>query len=734
MPLHRVLVALVLVLILAACGDELAQTTAAPAAAPTEQVATAAPQAAGFTYPESRTVDQVDDYHGTAVADPYRWLEADVREDETVAAWVEAQNEVTFAYLGGIAERERIEERLTELWNYEKFGTPFKAGGGYFYSRNDGLQNQNVIFMQDTVDGEPRLVVDPNTWSDDGTVALAGFEVSPDGRYAAMAIQDGGSDWRTIKVLDIATGEELGDAVNWMKFSPITWAADSSGFYYSRYPEPSEGEAFQSLNHDHQVFFHAVGTSQDEDRLVMATPDNPDWGFAPYVTDDGAYLVITVWKGTDDRYQVAYVRLEDPDAEPVMLIEGFDHDYTFAGNMGTRFYFRTNLEAPRGRLVSIDIEDVDAGWTELVPETEQVLQGVGLVGGHFVASYLRDARSEIRVFGTDGALVREVELPGIGSAFGFGGEADDAETFYSFSSFNAPPTIYRYDIASGESAEFKTVDVDFDPANYEVRQVFFESKDGTRVPMFIAHRKGIELTGDNPTLLYGYGGFNISLRPSFSVTRLAWMEMGGVYAVANIRGGGEYGQAWHKAGTKLNKQNVFDDFIAAGEYLVQTGYTNPDRLAVLGGSNGGLLVGAVVNQRPDLFAAAIPAVGVMDMLRFDQFTAGRFWVDDYGSSSNADEFEALYAYSPYHNLVEGVEYPAVLVTTADTDDRVVPGHSFKYAARLQAAHNGAAPVMIRVQTRAGHGAGKPTDKIIEEYADQWAFLADNLDMALPEGY
>ncbi len=735
MPLPRTLAILTMFSLLSACGGESPTDAEPPAAAVAPAPATPADaQAIRFDYPDTARVDQVDDYHGTTVADPYRWLEDDVRVSEDVADWVAAQNEVTFAYLKGIEERDTIEARLTELWNYEKFGIPGKAGGQYFFSRNDGLQNQNVIYRQASLDAEPVLVVDPNSWSEDGTVALADFEVSPDGRFAAMAIQDGGSDWRTVRILDIERGAELEDEVRWMKFSPITWAADASGFYYARYPEPNQGDEFQSLNHDHQVYFHAVGTAQADDQLVFAAPDHPDWGFAPVVTDDGAWLVITIWKGTDSRYQVAYLDLSDASAEPVMLIEGFDNDYTFVGNEGSRFFFRTDLDAPQGRIVAIDVSAPDSEWSEIVPERPQVLQGASLVGGRLVASYLRDARSEIRVHDLDGALVREVALPGIGSVNGFGGKADDPETFYSFSSFNAPPTIYHHDVVSGESTVFKQADVDFDPADYVVRQVFYDSKDGTRVPMFIAHKVGVELDGDNPTLLYGYGGFNISVRPAFSITRLAWMEMGGVYAVANLRGGGEYGNAWHKAGTKLNKQNVFDDFIAAAEYLVRERYTKPERLAVLGGSNGGLLVGAVVNQRPDLFGAAIPAVGVMDMLRFDQFTAGRFWVDDYGSSSNPEEFAALYAYSPYHNLVDGTDYPAVLVTTADTDDRVVPGHSFKYAARLQQAHSGNDPVLIRIQTRAGHGSGKPTAIQIEETADLWAFLADNLDMTLPEDY
>ena len=737
---------LALAVLLTACGSDTSESEAMQeATADTFDEAIAAegavvdaPEVAGevqaFEYPPTQKVEQVDDYHGTSVSDPYRWLEDDVRESEDVAAWVGAQNDVTFAYLRTIPEREQIRERLATLWNYERFGLPNKEGGRYFFARNDGLQNQNVYYMQDSLDGEPQVVVDPNTWSDDGTVALANFAPSPDGKFAGLAIQDGGSDWRTIRVHDVDTGETLDDEVQWAKYSPVVWAADSSGFYYARYPQPEEGEAFQSLNHDHAVYFHRVGTSQSDDELIMATPDNPDWGFSPGVTDDGRYLIITVWLGTDARYQIAYVDLEAPDAEPVFIVEGFDHDYSFAGNDGSRFYFRTDLDAPRGRLVAIDVNDLDAGWTEILPERESVLEGASMIGGHLVASYLRDARSEVRVHTLDGELVRDVSLPGIGSAYGFGGRDDDTETFYSFSSYNAPPTIYRYDVASGERTVFKQAEVDFNPEDYVVKQVFFESKDGTKVPMFIAHLKGVELDGTNPTMLYGYGGFSISLSPGFSTTRLAWMEMGGIYAVANLRGGGEYGKEWHQAGTKLNKQNVFDDFIAAGEYLIENRYTNPERLAVLGGSNGGLLVGAVVNQRPDLFGAAIPAVGVMDMLRFHQFTAGRFWVDDYGSADDPEQFEALYAYSPYHNLQDGVDYPAVLVTTADTDDRVVPGHSFKYAARLQEAHGGEDPVMIRIETRAGHGAGKPTDKIIEEYADQWAFLADNLEMTLPEGY
>ncbi|MGI9292453.1 MAG: prolyl oligopeptidase family serine peptidase, partial [Pseudomonadales bacterium] len=494
-------------------------------------------------------------------------------------------------------------------------------------------------------------------------------------------------------------------------------------------------QKFQSLNLNHQVFYHKVGTAQAEDSLIYATPDRPKWGFAASVTEDGHYLIIRASEGTDARYRVVYKDLTLEDATPVTLIDKFEHDYQLAGSSGNILYFRTTNGAPKGRLIAINLDQPAVEqWRELVPESEHVLQSAALLGGKFVANYLRDAHSEIKIYHTDGSLLRTVKLPGIGAVDGFGGKSDDPETFYAYSSFNAPGVIYRYDVVTGKSSKLYAAEVDFTPDDYVVKQTFCASNDGTKVPLFVAHHKRIALDGNNPTLLYGYGGFNISLLPSFSVTRLAWMEMGGVYAVANLRGGGEYGEQWHKAGTKLNKQNVFDDFIAAGECLIEQQYTKPEKLAIVGRSNGGLLVGAVTNQRPDLFAAALPAVGVMDMLRFNQFTAGRFWVDDYGSAENAEEFNALRAYSPYHNISQGTQYPAVLVTTADTDDRVVPGHSFKYAAALQTAHAGKTPVLIRIETRAGHGSGKPTAMIIEEYADQWAFLLRNLNMQLPADY
>lgn len=682
-----------------------------------------------FNYPQSKTVDVTDNYHGTTVADPYRWLEDDVRESEDVSEWVEAQNAVTDAYLESLPGRDDIKARLTELWNYERYSIPFSEGGRIFYSRNDGLQNQAVLYVQDGPDAEPRVLIDPNTWSEDGTIALAGTQPSPDGQYLAYGVQDGGSDWRTWKIMAIDSGQVLADELTWLKFTSAEWARDSSGFYYSRYPQPEEGEELQSLNLNQKVFFHAVGTSQDQDRLVHEAPDNPEWGHFTQVTEDGRYLVITTWVGTDSRYRITVKDLQTDTT--IELIDNFEFDYSFITNQDSVLYFQSNNAAPKNRVIAIDLNNpAPDQWQEIVPESEHVLVSIDFVGGQFIAEYLEDAKSVIRLFAADGSPAGSVDLPGIGNAGGFAGDGDDETTYFSFSSFNAPTSIYQYHVASGERTLFKQAQVDFDPEDYEVKQVFFTSRDGTRVPMFIGHKKGLELNGQNPALLYGYGGFNVSLTPNYSTRWLAWMEMGGVFAQVNLRGGGEYGREWHKAGTKLQKQNVFDDFIAAGEYLVNNNYTSAGKLAAMGGSNGGLLVGAVINQRPELFGAALPMVGVMDMLRFHQFTAGRFWTDDYGSAENPDEFAALYAYSPYHNLQDGTDYPATLVTTADRDDRVVPGHSFKYAARLQQAHAGDDPVMIRIETRAGHGGGTATAKAIELLADQFAFLAANLDMNL----
>ena len=693
------------------------------------------PQPTTVEYPVTATVEHVDTYHSVEVADPYRWLEDDIRESDDVNNWVNAQNEVTFAYLESIPKRDVIEKRLTELWDYEKYGMPVKEGGLYFYRYNDGLQNQDVIHVQASVDADAELLIDPNSWSVDGTVALASYFPSPDGKYMAYLIQDGGSDWRKARVIDIASGTVLDDELDWLKFTGLAWMRDGSGFFYSRYPATEDEEKFQSLNVNQAVYFHRLGTSQDKDKLVYERPENPDWGFDATVTDDGTHLVITVWKGTDARYQIVHQDLTAPDDQPKMLIEGFDHDYTLVDNVGSELFFLTNKDAPRNRLIAIDVNNSEPeNWREIIPQAVDVLDGVNLVGGKIIADYMQDAQTIVKIFDLEGSQTGTVNLPGIGTAYGFGGKFDDPETFFIYTSYNTPNTVNRLDIETGEVTVFREPDVPFNGDDYVVTQVFYESSDGTRVPMFISHHKDFHPDGNTPTMLYGYGGFDISLTPSFSITRLAWMEMGGVYAVANLRGGGEYGEEWHKAGTKLQKQNVFDDFISAAEYLIAEEYTNSSKLAIFGGSNGGLLVGAVTNQRPDLFGAAIPAVGVMDMLRFHKFTAGRFWVDDYGSSDDAEEFEALYAYSPYHNVKPGTNYPAILVTTADTDDRVVPGHSFKYAAAMQQAQVGEAPILIRIETRAGHGAGKPTDKIVKEYADRWAFLVRNLNMKLPEGY
>jgi prolyl oligopeptidase len=689
-----------------------------------------------LTYPDTRRGDQVDDYHGTKVADPYRWLEEDVRKSKEVEEWVAAENKVTFRYLEAIPQRDALKHRLTDLLNYERYSAPEKVAGRYFYTKNDGLQNQSVLYVQESLGGEPRVLLDPNTWSKDGTVALGGLSIRDDARYLAYAVADAGSDWRTWRVLDIDTGKPLADEVKWVKFSGASWTRDGKGFFYGRFDEPKPGAAFQSLNLNHKVYYHRLGQPQSDDVLVYRRPDHPDWSFGAEVSEDGRYLVLLTSVGTAPKNRVTYKDLTEPYGMPIDLIDHFDNEYLFLGNDGPTFFFKTDLDAPRGRIIAIDIRKPDrANWREVVPQAKEALGTVSLVGNQFVAEYLKDARTQVKVYALDGALVRELDLPGIGTATGFAGKRTDTETFYTFASFATPPTIYRYDLITGKSSVFRRAHVKFQPEDYEVKQVFYPSKDGTRVPMFLTYKKGIKLDGSNPTLLYGYGGFSIPLTPAFAVSRVAWMEMGGIYAQANLRGGSEYGEEWHLAGTKLHKQNVFDDFIAAAEYLIAHEYTRPDKLAIQGGSNGGLLVGACEAQRPDLFGACLPAVGVMDMLRFQKFTAGRYWVDDYGSSDHADEFKALYAYSPYHALLRNGKrkYPATLVTTADHDDRVVPGHSFKFAAALQANQAGDAPVLIRIETRAGHGGGKPTAKIIEETADQMAFLVKNLHMKMPQG-
>jgi prolyl oligopeptidase len=701
------------------------------AAAAALVVVCVAAQEKKLSYPDTKRGDQADDYHGTRVADPYRWLEDDVRKSKEVADWVEAENKVTNAFLEGIPQRAAIKQRITDLWNYEKYSAPFKVGGRYFFFKNDGLQNQSVLYTQDSLDAPPKLLLDPNTWSKDGTVALAGSALSDDARYLAYGVAEAGSDWNTWKVFDVAAVKPLADELKWVKFSGASWTPDGKGFFYSRFPEPGKDAAFQDLNVNQKLYYHRVGTPQSEDVLVYHRPDHPKWTVGGGVSEDGRYLVISVGDGTTSRkVRVAYKDLLEPYGLPVDLVDNHDNKFSFLGNDGPVFFFQTDYQAPKYQVIAVDTRNPDKkNWKTLVAEAKEPLEGVDLVGNVFICTYLQDAKTRVKVYDLEGKFVRDVELPGIGTAGGFNGKRTDTETFYTFSSFATPPSIYRYDILTGQSKLIRQADVKFDPSQYEVKQVFVASKDGTKVPVFLAYKKGLKLDGTNPTLLYGYGGFNISLTPGFSVSRLQWMEMGGVLAVANLRGGGEYGDTWHRAGTKLQKQNVFDDFIAAAEYLVKEKYTKPEKLAIQGGSNGGLLVGAVMTQRPDLFGACLPAVGVMDMLRFQKFTAGRFWVDDYGSSDDASEFEALYKFSPYHALLRNGprKYPATMVTTADTDDRVVPGHSFKFAAALQAMQAGPEPVLIRIETKAGHGAGKPTAKVIEEVADQWAFLVKVLD-------
>jgi len=702
----------------------------------------AAPAAAHdhpIVYPDTKTVDVVETLHGREIADPYRWLEQDVRESEAVADWVEAQNAVTESYLANIGARQAIADRMAALWRFDAYELPkAKADRLFFRKRAEG-QNQSVLHVQ-TAGGEPRVLIDPNAWSDDGSVALASYWPSPDGSRVLYTIQDGGSDWRTARIVDVASGETLADTVEWIKFSNLAWAPDGSGFYYGRYPEPDEGAEFQNLNYDQKVYFHALGSEQSADALVYERPETPELSLTPEVSDDGAWLVVTASKGTDERYEIMIRPEDEPDAAFVKLFGDFLNEYDLIGAAGGRLYFRTDLDAPKGRVIAVDPGAPATAAVEIVPESEFTLRGASLVGDKILARYLVDARSAVLVYGLDGAQAGEVALPGIGEASGFDGESGEPVTYYSFESFNRPDTIYRYDAASGESEPLFSPDLPYDPDDYVIEQAFYESKDGTRIPMFIGRRADVSLDEARPALLYGYGGFNIAYTPRFFPQFLTWMDMGGVFANANIRGGGEYGKAWHDAGRLDNKQNVFDDFIAAGEFLIAEGITTSEQLGVHGRSNGGLLVGAVVNQRPDLMAVGLPTVGVMDMLRFTQFTAGRFWTDDYGDPADAEDFETLYAYSPYHNIDPGADYPAILATTADTDDRVVPGHTFKYIARMQAAQGGEVPpggdpVLVRIETRAGHGSGKPKSKLIAEYSDQLAFLAHatGLDVAAGSG-
>ncbi len=697
-------------------------TSAAPVGAQTLQ------------YPAARKSDVVDDYHGTRVPDPYRWLEdPDSPESRT---WIEAENRLTAAYLAEIPARSTIRERLTKLWNYPKYGAPFRKARRYFFFKNDGLQNQSVLYKQASLTADPETLLDPNLLSEDGTVALSTLAVSDDGRLLAYGTSASGSDWEEFRVRDIAEGRDRSDHLKWIKFSGASWTNDGAGFFYSRYPEPAD-KALTEVNRFQRLYYHRLGTDQAQDVLVYERPDQPDWGMNAEVTDDGRYAVLQVWLGTDRRNRVYYLDLKDAKrpkltGEVVRLLDDFDASYAFVGNDGPVFYFLTDLDAPRKRVIAIDTRHPErAGWREIIPQAPDVLDGVQIIHDTFVANYMHDASSRLRLFARDGRFVKDLPLPTLGSIGAISGERKDDEMFYAFTSFLYPTTIFRYAFKSGVTSVFKAPAIDFDPSGYETKQVFCTSKDGTRVPMFITHKKGLRLDGSNPTSLYGYGGFNISLTPSFSVAMLVWLELGGVYAVPNLRGGGEYGEEWHQAGMHDKKQNVFDDFIAAAEYLIAQGYTAPAKLAIAGGSNGGLLVGAAITQRPELFGAALPAVGVMDMLRFHKFTIGWAWVTDYGSADSAAQFPYLYKYSPLHNIRAGTRYPATLVTTADHDDRVVPGHSFKFTATLQAAQAGPQPVLIEIETKAGHGAGKPTSKLIEEQADRFAFLVRNLGMTVP---
>ncbi len=696
-------------------------------------------------YPKTDTVPVVEEQFGVKVADPYRWLEDDVRVNPKVAEWVKAQNGVTDAYLDTLPGKDVLAARMKKLFDYERIGLPDKAGGHYFFTKNDGLQNQSVLYARKGLKGKDRVLIDPNTWAKDGATALADWVPSKNGKLLAYAIQDGGSDWRTIRILDVTTGKLLADEIKWAKFTNIAWVGNE-GFLYSRFAEPKEGAAFQSLNYNQTVYFHKVGTDQSADVAVYATPDRKELGHSAQVTHDGRWVVITSAQGTDEKYELNLIPLATKKGQPQKwearpLVQGLEHDWQLIEGIGDTLYFVTNKGAPKLKVVKMDLSYkprealVPCGpaedcaydkWApkEVIPEREETLTQAQIVGNRLILSYIKDAKSMALMTDLAGKPVQQIALNAIGTASGFSGKPGNSETFYNFSSFNQPGAVYRFDSSTGKSTPFATPKLSFNPADYVIDQQFYPSKDGTKIPMFIVHKKGLDLSkGGAPTLLYGYGGFNISQTPSFSPTRMAWIQSGGIFALANLRGGGEYGKPWHDAGRLQNKQNVFDDFAAAGEYLIAKGYSAKGKLAIEGRSNGGLLVGASLNQRPDLFAAGHAAVGVMDMLRFDRFTAGRYWVDDYGYPNKEADFRTQLGYSPYHNIKPVSDFPAVIVSTADTDDRVVPGHSFKYISRLQATSTGSKPKIIRIESRAGHGSGKPTDKLIEEYSDIYAFLA-----------
>lgn len=675
-----------------------------------------------LNYPMTKKVDTVDVYFGHKVPDPYRWLEDD-RSAET-SEWVKEQNKLTFDYLDKIPYREQIKNRLTKIWNYPKITAPVHKAGHYFIFKNNGLQNQSVAYVKETLNGPERELLDPNTLSADGTAALSDFSVSDDGKYLGYGIARAGSDWNEFFVKDIATDKLLSDHLQWIKFSSLAWYKD--GFYYSRYPKPDEKNVLKGANENSKIYYHKVGTSQDDDKLVYEDPQHPGWGFYASVTDDKKILVISISESTSGN--ALYIKDLKHNGPIVKIVEDFDNDFNVVDHQNGKLLVLTNYKAPKYKLVSIDLNNIARDkWTDVIPEKEGVLNGVSVIGGKLIANYTKDAHSVIDIYQPDGKFDYTLDLPEISTVSGFDGERNDKVTFYTLVSFTTPASVYKYDIEKNKSELYQTSPVDFDGSKYETKQVFYPSKDGTKIPMFIVYKKGIKLDGNNPVLLYGYGGFNISLTPSFSLNRVMWLEQGGVYAMANLRGGGEYGEEWHKAGTLMHKQNVFDDCIAAAEYLIKENYTKAGKIALQGGSNGGLLVGAVTNQRPDLFGVSLPAVGVMDMLRYQNFTIGRYWSTDYGTSQDSVEmFNYLLGYSPLHTIKENVEYPAILVTTGDHDDRVVPAHSFKYAATLQEKYKGPHPILIRIETNAGHGAGKPTAKVIQEYTDVLAFMFYNL--------
>lgn len=670
--------------------------------------------------------DTIDDYHGTLVADPYRWLE-NPAAPETLA-WVEAENTIAEQYLAAIPVRETLRARLTALWNYPKYSAPCKKGRHYFYSKNDGLQNQSVLYRQENLQDQSFVVIDPNTLSEDGTTALVTQSFSKDGSLLTYGLSQHGSDLQELHIRQVESGVEYAEVIKWGRFPSVAWLRDKSGFFYNRLPEPGTVPPEDQSNYS-QVYWHALGTPQSEDRLVFERPDFKELSFSPSMSYDEKYLLLYVWHGTDPKNRF-YYRRSDSDGPFMRLLDEADASYEFIGNDGPIFYFQTTLDAPCSRIITIDSEHPErANWRELIPQQDDVIAFALIVHHQFVITYLHDAHHEMKIFDMDGRFERDIHLPALGSIVEISGEPEDTEMFLSFTSYLYPSTIYRYDFADGSLTLYHAAELDFDASAYETRQVFYHSQDGTRIPMFLTHKKGLELNGNNPTLLYGYGGFNLSMTPGFSVPVLAWLEHGGVYAVANLRGGGEYGEAWHLAGTLEHKQNVFDDFIAAAEWLIANKYTRVSRLAIQGGSNGGLLVAACMVQRPDLFGAVICQVPVIDMLRYHKFTVGRYWVTDYGNAeANPEDFKFMYAYSPLHNVKAGVDYPVTLILAADTDDRVVPAHAKKFAATLQAANGGGNPILLRIEMKAGHGLGKPTTKLIEERSDIWAFLFERFGM------